>query len=109
MRVACLFGWWRLVPPARVRCQASSAMSSAISMRSPNGPCLTRTSPTHRIAAMSGTQNDEAPPDKPRLCDVCEDDPATHVCDDCNEAMCQVGDMCAMFARSHMCCLLVVS
>ena len=83
--------------------------SSAVFMRSPDGPCLTRTSPTHRIAAMSGTQNDEAPLDKPRLCDVCEDDPATHVCDDCNEAMCQVGDMCAMFARSHMCCLLVVS
>ena len=34
---------------------------------------------------MSGTQNDEAPLDKPRLCDVCEDDPATHVCDDCND------------------------
>ena len=47
---------------------------------------------------MSGTQNDEAPLDKPRLCDVCEDDPATHVCDDCNEAMCQVDGICTVFA-----------
>ena len=41
--------------------------------------------------ATSGSQKDEAPP---RRCNMCVGEPlATHVCDDCDEAMCQVGDI----------------